>query len=50
MWKTHNNKPNSVTLEIRGNEGLFAYYTKYKSVIIDEKTSLMTMLITITKK
>ena len=50
MWKTHITKTNSVTPEIRGNKGLFAYYRKFKSVIIDENTSLMTMLITLTKK
>ena len=26
MWKEHNNKPHSVTMEIRGNKGLFAYF------------------------
>ena len=50
MWKTHNNKPNSVTPEIRGNKGLLAYYRKFRSVVIDENTSLMTMLITLKKK
>ena len=50
MWKTNNNKPHSVTPEIRGNKGLFAYYRKFKSIVIDENTSLMTMLITIKKK
>ena len=50
MWKTHNNKPHSVTLEIRGNKGLFAYYRKFKSIVIDENTSLMTTLITVKKK
>ena len=50
MWKTHNNKPNSVTPEFIGNKGLFAYCRKIKSVVIDENTSLMTMLITINKK
>ena len=50
MWKTHSNKPNSVTPDIRGNRGLFAYYRKFKSVVIDENSSLMTMLITIKKK
>ena len=50
MWKTNNNKPHSVTPEIRGNKGLFAYYRKLKSKVIDENTSLMTMLITIKKK
>ena len=48
-WKTNNNKPHSVTLEIRGNKGLFAYYRKFKSIVIDENTSLMAMLITIKK-
>ena len=28
MWKKHNNKPHSVTMEIRGNKGLFAYFRK----------------------
>ena len=44
MWKTNNNKPHSVAPEIRGNKGLFAYYRKFKSIAIDENTSLMTML------
>ena len=50
LWKTHNNKPHSVTREFRGNKGLFAYYRKFKSIVIDENTSLMTMLITVKKK
>ena len=54
MWKTPKNKPNSVTPEIKGNKGLlqkdYAYYRRFKSVVIDENTSLMTMLITIKKK
>ena len=25
MWKRQNNKPHSITLDIRGNKGLFAY-------------------------
>ena len=50
MWKTHNNKPHSVTPEIRGIKGLFAYYRKFKSIVIDENTSLITMLITVKKK
>ena len=49
MWKTHN-KPNSVTTDIRGNKGLFAYYRKFKSVVIDENTSLIKMLISIKRK
>ena len=50
MWKTNNNNPHSVTPEIRGNNGLFAYYRKFKSIAIDENTSLMTILITVMKK
>ena len=54
MWKTHNDKQNSVRPEIKGNKGLlqkvYAYYRRFKSVVIDENTSLMTMLITIMKK
>ena len=30
MWKKHDNKPHSVTMEIRGNKGLFAYFRKLK--------------------
>ena len=36
MWKKHKNKPHSVTVEIRGNKGLFAYFRKFKSIIVDE--------------
>ena len=50
MWKKHNNKPHSVTLEIRGNKGLFAYFRKYKSIIIDETTELMKIIINVNKK
>ena len=50
MWKMHNNKPHSVTPEIRGNKGLLEYYRKFKSVVIDENTALRTMLITVKKK
>ena len=32
MWKKHNSKPHSVTMGIRGNKGLFAYFRKYKSM------------------
>ena len=46
----HNNKPHSVTPEIRGNKGLLEYYRKIKSVVIDENTALRTMLITVKKK
>ena len=41
MWKKHNNKPHSVTLDIRGNKGLFAFYRKLKSIIIDEQTGVI---------
>ena len=41
MWKKHNKKPHSVTLDIRGNKGLFAFYRKLKSIIIDEQTGVI---------
>ena len=41
----NNNKPHSVTMDIRGNKGLFAYYRKFKSITIDEKTNIMKMII-----
>ena len=49
MWKKHNNKPHSVTMDIRGNKGLFAYYRKFKSLIIDEKTGIIKIIIRIHK-
>ena len=49
MWKKHNNKPHSVTMEIRGNKGLFAYYRKFKSIVIDEKTGMFKIIIRIHK-
>ena len=45
MWKKHNNKPHSVTLDIRGNKGLFAYYRKFKSIIIDQQTGVIKITI-----
>ena len=36
-WKKHNNKPHSVTMDIRGNKGLFAFFRKFKSIVFDEK-------------
>ena len=45
MWKNHNNKPHSVTLDIRRNKGLFAYYRKFKSIIIDEQTGVIKIII-----
>ena len=42
MWKKHKNKPHSVTMEIRGNKGLFANFRKFKSIIIDENSGIIT--------
>ena len=50
MWKKHNNKPHSVTMEIRGNKGLFAYFRKFKSIITDENSSIIKIVINIHKK
>ena len=50
MWKKHNNKPHSVTMDIRGNKGLFAYYRKFKSITIDETNNIMKMIIRIKKQ
>ena len=50
MRKKHNNKPHSVTMDIRGNKGLFAYFRKYKSIIIDEKSEIIKIVINIHKK
>ena len=50
MWKKHNSKPHSVTMDIRGNKGLFAYFRKYKSIIIDEKSELIKIVINVHKK
>ena len=50
MWKKHNNKPHSVTMEIRGNKGLFAYFRKFKSIIIDDNSSIIKIVIKIHKK
>ena len=50
MWKKHNNKPHSVTMEILGNKGLFAYFRKYKSIIIDENSGIIKIVINIRKK
>ena len=49
IWKKHNNKPHSVTMDIRGNKGLFAYYRKFKSIVIDEKTGIIKIIIRIHK-
>ena len=50
MWKKHNNKPHSVTMDIRGNKGLFAYFRKFKSIIVDEKSGIIKIVINIHKK
>ena len=50
MWKKHNNKPYTVTSEIRGNKGLFAYFRKFKSIIIDENSGIIKIVISIHKK
>ena len=50
MWEKHNNKPRSITMNIRGNKGLFASFRKYKSIIIDEKSGIMKTIININKK
>ena len=34
----------------RGNKGLFAYFRKFKSIIIDEKTAIIKIIINIHKK
>ena len=50
MWKNHSNKPHSVTMDIRGNKGLFAYFRKFKSIVIDERTGIIKIIIRIHKK
>ena len=49
MWKKHNNEAHSVTMDIRGNKGLFAYFRKFKSITIDEKTGTIKIIINIYK-
>ena len=50
MWKKHNNKPHPVTMDIRGNKGLFAYFRKFKSIIIDENSGIIKIVINIDKR
>ena len=50
ILKKHNNKPYSVTMDIRGNKWLFAYLRKFKSIISDEKSGIMKIIINIHKK
>ena len=50
MWKKHNNKPQSVTMEIRGKKGLFAYFRKFKSILVDENSGIIKIVINIHKK
>ena len=47
MWKKHNSKPHSVTMDISGNKGLFAYFRKYESIIVDEKSELIKIVINV---
>ena len=49
MWKKHNNKPHSVTMDVRGNKELFAYFRKFKSIIIDEKSGIIKIIMNIHK-
>ena len=37
-------------MDIRGNKGLFAYFRKYKSIIIDEKSELIKFVINVQKR
>ena len=37
-------------MEIRGNKGLFAYFRKFKSIIIDENTGIIKLVIIIHKR
>ena len=50
MWKKHNNKPHSVIMKIRGNKGVFAYFRKFRSIIIDENSGIIKIVINIHKK
>ena len=50
MWKKHNKKPHSVTMEIRGNKGSFAYFRKFKSILVDENSGIIKIVINIHKK
>ena len=50
MWKKHNNKPHSVTRDVRGKKGLFPYFRKFKSIIIDETSGIIKIVINIRKK
>ena len=37
-------------MDIRGSKGLFAYFRKFKSIVIDEKTGIIKIIINIHKK
>ena len=37
-------------MNIRGNKGLVAYFRKYKSIIIDEKSGIMEIILNINKE
>ena len=50
LWKKHNNKSHSITMDIRGNKGLFAFFRKLKSIIIDEKNGIRKIIMNMHKK
>ena len=50
MWKKHNNKPHSVTMDISGNKGLFAYFRNLKSIIIRDNSGIIKLVINIREK
>ena len=37
-------------MDIRGNKGLFAYFRKFKSIVIDETSGIIKVVINIRKK
>ena len=37
-------------MEIRGNKGLFAYFRKFKSIIFDERSRIIKIIMIIHKK
>ena len=37
-------------MDIRGNKGLFKYFRKFKSIIIDEKTGIIKIIINHSQK
>ena len=49
MWKKHNNKPHSVTMDIRGSKGFLLTSNQFESITIDEKTGIIKIVINIHK-